>query len=1343
MPRPNKQTVEAMIRGAVLPSKDSDYAVSRDFTPGPMARQAADLHTQVKEAFGDVSEFYRNFYGSGFGPDQDPRTLLREHTRATRFYHDALRTADGSGPLKDLFTRLRTAHKNAAWETARSMGPDREIEDLLAENPAEPQRNPDYTAAGPKAVRASAKVLKLMKGVPDMEQAAAHIRPRLRSVLQQHGQRNLSEPTTGTEMAAYNKAVEDYRLGLTSVVPHHPAESRTDLVNLHKGLWNAHHTYYHKASDAGHHALALAHLDASNAHAEAMQAAVNAAHDQTQLGRDDGPSRIPVSDPTPEDRKARGGDRLVYDHYAPTPDPRVNWVTDDVFKHPDLNIARWQQGTFEVVPLHTLRPWHGVNRQYVENSVVPRLKRGDPTHVFHIAENGKIGDGHHRAAGLLDLYRDPDMMVPVVRVKNVADPIAATTAPDAVYEAQRRAEKQAWYVERGLPVPEHLARLKAPAGGGIVNSTYTKGGRFMAGVLKRLRDVRRDGRPIQFARDGYEYTWHPVTEANRATAAAIKSPPAEDTPSHDGLHAMFGSTPTSFEFKKSLLFGHRLSRNEYFEDAEAHHTEMASKHRKSAMRAGDMVFHVKNRTDTHNTESDLRAWSDLRDKHRRAGELHERAANYLRSRYAVRLARADLSMSALLPVVRRSFPTAEVNPDDPTQITADHPSGRTLSLQHHAPMNFVGIAFDHTDRPSWQRMWTDAQVNPGSLAFARDLKALAHGLSAAKYEVGHTGGTDQRRGKLYHNFLTGIGFKYKGKHTVGGWPYHAYTTDKTVPAQPYADDEGTPARLARADSYQYMPAGEDEVRPAQGSLTDHQIRKVESRLGLPENSYKRKVLPDGRVSADVEDVSDFLSKATRARGAGDKDATKVLNDPEVSGDEKVAHLWTHIHDEADRFLREFGEQAGGKHWYGSSIDALEKSVHQLVSRERPFDPTSKHVPDHPLWGSEGKPGPGMQLFKAYMALTSGNNKPVANTLAALRILKTGTDKAGPGGDPFMHMSGYNTEALDNARRHLTALFPGNARAQRPGVGIRERLQWVAKYGKTAEKAAKSRSADYGFAEQPILVHNQTAQPMAIVKGKDKYVWLRSYKGPQDKTLGTPVNIPITDANGDLRPKGWSSRARDVADKVEGFKRLLTAAKGSHGTVVKWLNENYTDPKKFKALVRTFQGKSDADAVNVSRGDLEKGEAVPGSFLLGPKFGAFYQNLSKNPQHVTMDKWWSRTVYRLLGSLTTGSPDAPRSTSDRRVMRRAAHEAAKALRLSPAELQAVLWYHEQNLWRLFGAKNQSEDFKQGGEHALERFGFPAAAAADPAGGQAGGRGANAGGGQTRPRPAARGAGGKGR
>lgn len=47
--------------------------------------------------------------------------------------------------------------------------------------------------------------------------------------------------------------------------------------------------------------------------------------------------------------------------------------------------------------------------------------------------------------------------------------------------------------------------------------------------------------------------------------------------------------------------------------------------------------------------------------------------------------------------------------------------------------------------------------------------------------------------------------------------------------------------------------------------------------------------------------------------------------------------------------------------------------------------------------------------------------------------------------------------------------------------------------------------------------------------------------------------------------------------------------------------------------------------------------VYGSMMLGPKIGSFYNNLNQRFDSITMDLWWSRTVGRLRGNLTSTTP----------------------------------------------------------------------------------------------------------
>ena len=68
-----------------------------------------------------------------------------------------------------------------------------------------------------------------------------------------------------------------------------------------------------------------------------------------------------------------------------------------------------------------------------------------------------------------------------------------------------------------------------------------------------------------------------------------------------------------------------------------------------------------------------------------------------------------------------------------------------------------------------------------------------------------------------------------------------------------------------------------------------------------------------------------------------------------------------------------------------------------------------------------------------------------------------------------------------------------------------------------------------------------------------------------------------------------------------------------------------------------------------------GTKVRGSNIFGPKLGSFYNNLNQNHETVTMDRWFTRTYKRIMGSLTDVNESALESQLDRLELRFKEHD----------------------------------------------------------------------------------------
>jgi hypothetical protein len=134
----------------------------------------------------------------------------------------------------------------------------------------------------------------------------------------------------------------------------------------------------------------------------------------------------------------------------------------------------------------------------------------------------------------------------------------------------------------------------------------------------------------------------------------------------------------------------------------------------------------------------------------------------------------------------------------------------------------------------------------------------------------------------------------------------------------------------------------------------------------------------------------------------------------------------------------------------------------------------------------------------------------------------------------------------------------------------------------------------------------------------------------------------------------------------------------------------------------------------------------GAYILGEKVGSFGSNLNGIHTELTADKWWNRSWNRWMGTLMDtdaagnvrfddeGNPllqDAPRNEGERNLMREAATKVAGDLGLSVSELQAILWYAEQRLYRFYGIDASSVSYADAAKKQFGRDVRPAENAGD--------------------------------
>jgi hypothetical protein len=211
-------------------------------------------------------------------------------------------------------------------------------------------------------------------------------------------------------------------------------------------------------------------------------------------------------------------------------------------------------------------------------------------------------------------------------------------------------------------------------------------------------------------------------------------------------------------------------------------------------------------------------------------------------------------------------------------------------------------------------------------------------------------------------------------------------------------------------------------------------------------------------------------------------------------------------------------------------------------------------------------------------------------------------------------------------------------------------------------------------------------------------------------LGVTSNGVDPETNFDAAMRGWDlykKHGRFMAYDPERKSDLsnsgdvgLTFRANSYKSAMERLDQLVKD-KTEAGAVEWLKSKQPISELKKYDPDITVGDSSPryGSYILGEKVGAFGANLNGIYTELTADKWWSRTWNRWMGTnistnregqfkydKETGEPlvqDDPRNETERNLMRRAAAEVAGNLNLSVAELQAVLWYAEQALYREHG------------------------------------------------------------
>lgn len=166
----------------------------------------------------------------------------------------------------------------------------------------------------------------------------------------------------------------------------------------------------------------------------------------------------------------------------------------------------------------------------------------------------------------------------------------------------------------------------------------------------------------------------------------------------------------------------------------------------------------------------------------------------------------------------------------------------------------------------------------------------------------------------------------------------------------------------------------------------------------------------------------------------------------------------------------------------------------------------------------------------------------------------------------------------------------------------------------------------------------------------------------------------------------------------GFNKTLEYLLTPH--TVKELNELKHDPKWGVYKDAPVEGKL---------GDIKLGV-----HLFGPKVGPFSLGLNGINTEVAVDVWATRTMGRWFGHMLDhgGVIDAP-TEAQRKVFQKIATDVAKEMGYNPNQIQAVLWFFEQQLYTKMGVRTDTPKFSDGAVNLLRKEGIEHADLTGPA------------------------------
>jgi hypothetical protein len=482
-----------------------------------------------------------------------------------------------------------------------------------------------------------------------------------------------------------------------------------------------------------------------------------------------------------------------------------------------------------------------------------------------------------------------------------------------------------------------------------------------------------------------------------------------------------------------------------------------------------------------------------------------------------------------------------------------------------------------------------------------------------------------------------------------------YTEEGEVPAEEYLAQLGGLMTSANIDLKKLTPAQKSLLQQIKDIINDFAIQLTGQPVFLKEATPET-ILDFMSTMSDMmakgEDISGFFEGGKKtSKTRAQKAAIEILDGPKFDNKlkEDVASYLNSLRDSElppnssreqlmERFINNVYEEVG--YYLFSKPDARSAGLTWYIEDMVEFENKVKVI--LPELSNEKQ----YKLFLSILAFTSSGTNPNQNLSYAYNLWNNSNDPKN-----FEFSKDWGDKKL--------SFVDKKGKAVASGVIVKETAR-----------------------EYTVELVDSLGRPEVDSKGNKKYekVSKASMKPGYPKSTG------------------YTNRGKIIVGQLKKLEKLYADLK-SIDAVVKWLETPHpiAELRKYNEAVPDVNGKGPGKTNKKYDPSKNADGERNGAFIFGEKIGSFYQNMIGIGETITMDLWWSRTWNRYMGTMintTSGNKEiqeVPRSDRERNIMREAVKMVAEDLNLQVSELQAAIWYFEQELWTKSGNASPSYSY----------------------------------------------------